>query len=100
MYRDTDVIVLDGDLDPYRDGLKRQLERVHMILVDPFMVRCLKDLIHGACTGKVRLSNPTERFIWWKIQSRLGQHLKGKINPKRGRPKKRTRRKRLPRIPS
>lgn len=92
-YRSNGVVTLGGDLDPYRDGLKRQLERVHMILADPLMVLCLKDLIHGTVSGNVRLSRGTERFLWAKIQGRLGQHLKGKINPKRGRPRKRRRNK-------
>lgn len=89
----NDVVRLDGDLGPFRDMLKRDLERVHMILTDPLMVLCLKDLLHGTVSGSVRLSKGTERFLWAKIQSRMGQHLKGKINPKKGRPKKRKRNK-------
>lgn len=93
MYQDAGVIVLHDDLDPSRDMLKRQLDRVHLILSDPLSSRALKELLHESMLGTVVLSLGTERFLWKRLESRMGQHLKGKINPKRGRPRKRRRKK-------
>lgn len=74
-------------LSPYQDMLKRQLDRTHVILVDPRNPMLLKELLHESMLGRVVLSLGTERFLWAKFQSRLAWYLSGKINPKRGRKK-------------
>lgn len=90
------VSYVGKDLDPYRDALKRDLDRVHMMMTQMMTVRGHQSLLMDNISGRVRLSKTMERTILVHLNRMLARSrnlVKGRKKRRKKKSKRRTPRK-------